>query len=145
MKPEILAVLEGAQARIEDLRTEAKGMVDEHWGYYLEESKKRTDFSEKSRLFPRVGKTKNAFTIEWYHIKKWYKNLKGEWKKTTRYVARGKGYRVNLTRYSRPWELDKLNEFEVEAELIRREVAILTDLISRYRRLDALVQKRDKA
>ena len=90
MSSEKTLIIDTARTRIEALRLEAKERVEEHWDYYIEESKKRTNFDEKSKLFPRVGKTKNGFAIEWYFIRKWFKNHKGDWKKITRYVPGAK-------------------------------------------------------
>jgi len=132
---EVTALLAHVENRIEELHDEARVMVDEHWAYYMAESKKRRDFSEKSRIYPRLRETQGAFAIEWYRILKWFKNNAGMWKKKTRYVARGKGDRVNLKRYAQDWEISVVNEFEDRAKLIRRELTLLTNLIAGYKRL----------
>lgn len=135
---EVLSVVEAARRRIESLKKEAKSMVDDHWQYYLDENSSRTKFSEQSRLYSRVIDTKNGFAIEWHYIQQWYKNPQGKWKKDTRYLARGRSFRVALNRYARDWELQRLASFEDRAEMIRREVTLLTNLIESYDRLARL-------
>jgi hypothetical protein len=122
------SLIEQAKARIELLQKQAQYMVDFQWNYYKCENKKK-DFGEKSMLFPRIGKAKNGFRIEWHHIKRWYKNYKGEWKKQTRYVAIGRSFKYNLAKYAQAWELPVIEGFEVKAEKIRREVKTMDELI----------------
>lgn len=142
MSGENEAILAVARERIEELRAEARAMVDEHWVYYTEESRARPSFNDKSRLFPRLGKTKNGFAIEWYHIRKWFKDHDKKWKKVTRYVARGKSFRTNLTPHAQPWELERLKAFEDRAEIIRRQVSLFSDMIEGLDRLERLQETR---
>lgn len=136
MDDEIEPILAHLRERIELLRERAQQMSDERWAYYIAQNKLRSDFDEKSRLYTRIGTTKNAFTIEWIRVTKWFKTEdKKRWKKLTKYVARGKSFRVNLTAYAKPWELETIRAFEEKAEVIRREVKLLTDLIEGYDRL----------
>ena len=81
-----------------------------------------------------MAKAKHSFRIEWYYIQKWYKNFKGQWKKVTRYIALGKGYRYKLNRYAQEWEVESLNEFEDRASAIRREAEILDNFVKSYER-----------
>lgn len=136
MSDEVETILAAVSMRMDTLHEEAGRLVDEHWTYYMDESKKRQDFAEKSMIYPRLRKTKVGFAIEWYRVLKWFKNHKGQWKKKTRYVSRGKTSRVNLNRYAQPWELETVNEFENRAELIRKEVTLLSNLIAAYKRLE---------
>jgi len=137
--------LEAVRRRIESLKKEAKFMVDDHWQYYLEESRLRTDFDEKSRLFPQLRKTKNGFAIEWHYILQWYKNPQGQWKKITHYIARGHSLRVELNQYAKEWELQRLDAFENRAEIIRDEVKFLSEFIEGYGRLSRLQAARKAA
>ncbi|OGT89270.1 MAG: hypothetical protein A2286_07820 [Gammaproteobacteria bacterium RIFOXYA12_FULL_61_12] len=145
MNDEKEAILAAVRTRIETLRLEAKGMVDDHWKFYLEESDARRDFADKSRLFPRIATTKNGFAIEWYYIRKWFKDKKEKWKKVTRYVSRGRSFRTNLEARAKPWELDVVTDFENRAEMIRREVTFLSVTIESYDRFDRLQEKRAEA
>lgn len=142
MNDEIEALLAPIRDRIESLREEAQQMVDDHWQFYMDENKKRADFKDKSRLFPRIGSNKNGFAIEWYRIVRWLKDDQKRWKKVTRYIARGRSYRTKLDAYAKPWETERLRAFEDRAEMIRRETTWLTDFIEGGDRLNKLRQSR---
>lgn len=119
------------KTRLAHLLETAEGMCDHYWDK-LKIDNKTQDFKNKSQLFPRIGRNKNGFRIEWYHIKRWYKNFNGQWKKVTRYIPIGRGYRYSLHRYAKDWKLEALEDFENRAELIRREVEILDNAIKGY-------------
>ena len=136
-----------AYKRLEELTEDAKALVDKHWEeHYLPEGKRRRDFDDKPMVFPRFKKNRSgAPAIEWYWIRKWYKDHKGRWKKDQKYLKRGRGYRVKtVMAHAQPWEVDVIEAFEDEAEVIRQEVEILSRLIQNYNRNQKKLAARKK-
>jgi len=132
-------VLTWIEAKVDQLHTEARVLVDDYWRRLKAEQKNHAA-SEKARIGVRVRRREASlsFSIEWFRMAMIREN--GLNKPIARYLKKGSGYHYPLGRLLQgepEWEADWVAELETEFADIRKQIALLgkiRDAVQSYRK-----------
>ena len=132
-------VLAWIEAKVDQLHTETRVLVDDYWRRLKAEQKNHAA-SEKARIGVRVRRREASlsFSIEWFRMAMIREN--GLNKPIARYLKKGSGYHYPLARLLQgepEWEADWVAELETEFADIRKQIALLgkiRDAVQNYRK-----------
>jgi hypothetical protein len=127
------------EANVEQLHTEARGLVDDYWRRLKSEQKNQPN-AGKARIGVRVRRreTSLSFSIEWFRMAMIREG--GRNKPIARYLKKGLGYHYPLARFLQgepAWEADLVAELETEFADIRKQLDLLgkiRDAVLNYRK-----------
>lgn len=120
-------MLEEIEGKVEELRKEAKKIIDEYWTFHLRENEKKS-LKNKSILGTRVKVIEGNMAIEWY-ANRYVLKKDGGWQALSKYLRRGKGNRYSsrtLKQHAKAWEIEFVLEIEDQLGDIREQYSCLS-------------------
>jgi hypothetical protein len=128
-------------ARIDEVYEIAYSLVIAHWDQVKERERGAKNWSDRSTLVLRCGRTGNSIRLDWSAIR-WVGNKKqGSMKKYRLSIPKPRdNYRYSdksLQRHARDWEWEMVKETEIRLAEIRREASLLAKGLTSIRHAES--------